>query len=75
MNTETPKPTTISAIRSRQSARADLRALESQASFYYGDLYWIEEDFQRSRIARAMEFSTAEVDYYTQKIHQSINYN
>lgn len=75
MNTETPNPTTISAIRSRQSARADLRALESQASFYYGDLYWIAEDFHQSKIARAMEFSTAEINYYTHKIHQSINYN
>lgn len=75
MNTETPKPTTISAIRSRQSARADLRALESVATLYYGDLYWLAEDFHQSKIARAMEFSTAEVNYYTHKIHQSINYN
>lgn len=68
-------PTTISAIQARQSVRADLRALESQASFYYGDLYWLAEDFHQSKIARAMEFSTAEVEYYTHKIHQSLNYN
>lgn len=75
MKTGLPNITIISAIRARQSARADLRALESQASFYYGELYWETEEFGLSRIARAMEFSTAEVEYYTHKIHQSLNYN
>lgn len=75
MKYKIPKPTPISAIRSRQCARADIRGLEIRAIGLYGDRYWEVPEFHCSSTARALEFSTAEVNYYTHQFHKSINYN
>ena len=75
MNKDLPKPTVISALNSRQSAQAEIKALEIQASLYYGNHYLYDEDFHRSGIARAMETAAAEVAYYNRQIQQSINHN
>ena len=66
---------TISLIKSRKVAKSHLSKLEKKSLKTWGELFWINKNFQKSKTAQMMEFYNAEINYYTNNIHQYINYN
>jgi len=49
--------------------------LEISATKQWGKLYWLDSDFQDSKIATIMEKTNAEINYYSHQFNSSIHLN
>ena len=66
---------TLCLLVKRRAAIKTLRALESRSRKQWGELYYLADGFHLSLEPAIMSATVAEINYYGEKINQSLNLN
>jgi len=66
---------TLCFLVKRRAAIEILRALESESRKQWGELYYLTDGFRLSLEPAIMSATVAEINYYGEKINQSLNLN
>jgi hypothetical protein len=65
----------LEVFKSIKQSRKNLKDLEAQVILLWGDLYWLNSDFQSSNEAAMMEKISTDIQYDLQKYNSFISLN